>query len=192
MIWANCLFFLQHVFSFQKMWRQSAHHSHSLRWEWKTAHWQFQTKLLHYFLMSKYKSNLHFTSGCIGNNTIFSNFVFNMIMNFALDWSWVSQNGYELTHTRHRYKKQQALLSAGGSRYYQVLHWVGRCCLGVMCECNNSLSRINNLQWLTLESTCRALKRKREGEKGNLNEREEWRDTCKLEYTVQALWKRKS
>jgi len=44
----------------KKMWRQSAHHSHSLRWEKKTAPWEFQTKLLHYFFMSNNKSNLHF------------------------------------------------------------------------------------------------------------------------------------
>jgi len=43
------------------MWRQPANHSHSLRWEWKTAPWEFQTKLLHYFFLSNNKSNLHFT-----------------------------------------------------------------------------------------------------------------------------------
>jgi len=43
------------------MWRQSANHSHSLRWEWKTAPWEFQTKLLHYFFLSNNQSNLHFT-----------------------------------------------------------------------------------------------------------------------------------
>ena len=31
----------------------------SLRWESKTAPWEFQTKLLHYFFMSNNKSNLH-------------------------------------------------------------------------------------------------------------------------------------
>ena len=45
------------------MWRQSANHSHSLRWEQKTAPWEFQTKLLDYFFLSNNKSNLHFTGG---------------------------------------------------------------------------------------------------------------------------------
>jgi len=44
------------------MWRQSANHSLSLRWAWKTAPWEFQTKLLHYFFTSNNTSNLHFTS----------------------------------------------------------------------------------------------------------------------------------
>ena len=43
------------------MWRQSANHSHSLRWEEKTAPWEFQTKLLHYFFLIHNESNLHFT-----------------------------------------------------------------------------------------------------------------------------------
>ena len=43
------------------MWRQSANHSLSLRWAQKTAPWEFQTKLLHYFFTSNNKSNLHFT-----------------------------------------------------------------------------------------------------------------------------------
>ena len=43
------------------MWRQSVNHSLSLRWAWKTAPWEFQTKLLHYFFTSNNKSNLHFT-----------------------------------------------------------------------------------------------------------------------------------
>ena len=41
------------------MWRQSANHSLWLRWAWKTAPWEFQTKLLHYFFTSNNKSNLH-------------------------------------------------------------------------------------------------------------------------------------
>jgi len=41
------------------MWRQSTNHIHSLRWEEKTAPWEFQTKLLHYFFLSNNKSNLH-------------------------------------------------------------------------------------------------------------------------------------
>ena len=47
------------------MWRQSANHSHSLRWEQKTTPWEFQTKLLHYFFLSNNKSNLHFAVGSI-------------------------------------------------------------------------------------------------------------------------------
>jgi len=41
------------------MWRQSANHSLSLRWAWKSAPWEFQTKLLHYFFTSSNKSNFH-------------------------------------------------------------------------------------------------------------------------------------
>ena len=41
------------------MWRQSANHSLSLRWAEKTAPWEFQTKLLHYFFTSNNTSNLH-------------------------------------------------------------------------------------------------------------------------------------
>jgi len=37
-------------------------HSHSLRWEQKTAIWEFQTKLLYDFFLSNYKSNLHFNT----------------------------------------------------------------------------------------------------------------------------------
>ena len=61
--WTNCFFLLTCLFSWekQKVWRQSANHSHSLRWELKTAPWEFQTKLLHYFFLSNNKSNLHFT-----------------------------------------------------------------------------------------------------------------------------------
>ena len=59
--WTNCFFLLACLFFWekQKMWRQSANHSHSLRWESKTAPWEFQTKLLHYFFLSNNKSNLH-------------------------------------------------------------------------------------------------------------------------------------
>jgi len=41
------------------MQRQSANHSHSLRWERKTSPWEFQAKLLHCFFMSNNKSNIH-------------------------------------------------------------------------------------------------------------------------------------
>jgi len=43
--------------------QQSANHSPSLRWELKTAPWEFQTKLLnnHDFFLSNNKRNLHFT-----------------------------------------------------------------------------------------------------------------------------------
>jgi len=43
------------------MWQQSANHSLSLRWAYKTAPWEFQTQPLHYFFTSNNKSNLHFT-----------------------------------------------------------------------------------------------------------------------------------
>ena len=43
------------------MWRQWANHSLSLRWAYKSAPWEFQTKLLHYFFTSNNISNLHFT-----------------------------------------------------------------------------------------------------------------------------------
>ena len=43
------------------MWRLSTNHSFSLRWAIKTAPWEFQTKLLHYFFTSNNKSNLHFS-----------------------------------------------------------------------------------------------------------------------------------
>ena len=41
------------------MWRQSANCRLSIQWAWKTAPWEFQTKLLHYFFTSNTKSNLH-------------------------------------------------------------------------------------------------------------------------------------
>jgi len=43
------------------MWRQSANRSFSLQWTYKTAPWEFQTKLLYYFFTTNNKSNLHFT-----------------------------------------------------------------------------------------------------------------------------------
>ena len=69
------------------MWRQSANHSHSLRWEYKTAPWEFQTKLLHYFFLSNNKSNLHFTSltvrGLRASQT--SKGLFRMVASAAVD-----------------------------------------------------------------------------------------------------------
>jgi len=61
MIWATCLFSFNMSFLLrkEKMWRQSANHSHSPRSESKIAPWEFQTKLLHYFFTSNNKSNLH-------------------------------------------------------------------------------------------------------------------------------------
>ena len=52
------------------MWRQSAKHSHSLRWEQKSAPWEFQTKLLHYFFLSNNKSNLHFTLSLLISSSV--------------------------------------------------------------------------------------------------------------------------
>ena len=52
------------------MWRQSANHSLSLRWAYKTAPWEFQTKLQHHiYFMSNNKSNLH--SPTIFNNRFY-------------------------------------------------------------------------------------------------------------------------
>jgi len=67
MIWANLFFLLTCLFSWekQKMWRQSANHSLSLRWASKTAPWEFQTKLLHHFFTSNNKSNVYFTDTCV-------------------------------------------------------------------------------------------------------------------------------
>ena len=51
------------------MWWQSANHSHSLRWELKTAPWEFQKKLLHYLFLSNNTNNLHFRSFTHESNT---------------------------------------------------------------------------------------------------------------------------
>jgi len=60
------------------MWRQSANHSLSLRWAEKTAPWEFQIKLLHYFFMSNNTSNLH---AFIYDNAI------NFVNNLGRSWA---------------------------------------------------------------------------------------------------------
>jgi len=66
MIWANCLFFLSQVFSFEKSEgcdnnQQTivTHFSENKRLH--PGPWKFQTKLIHYFFLSNNKSNLHIT-----------------------------------------------------------------------------------------------------------------------------------
>jgi len=64
------------------MWRQSANHSLSLRWAWKTAPWEFQIKLLHYFFTSNNKSNLHLRKRESGIFSFFPVFFFFLFFGF--------------------------------------------------------------------------------------------------------------
>jgi len=74
------------------MWRQSANHSLSLRWTYKTAPLEFQTKLLHYVFLSNNKSNLHFIS--------------DVCQYFRNDSKWAEPNAAAKTRCRRLTRKE--------------------------------------------------------------------------------------